>query len=71
MNEEPYVGIKDVAKHFAVSVTTVRAWIRDNLIPAPKMGGQYRFKLSAVEAALTQQQAVRETATTKTKRNKR
>ena len=50
--EEAYVPIEDVAKHFAVSVSTVRAWLRQDLIPALKVGGVYRFKLGEVDSAL-------------------
>jgi excisionase family DNA binding protein len=50
--EETYVPIEDVAKHFAVSVSTVRAWLRQDLIPSLKVGGVYRFKLSEVDSAL-------------------
>lgn len=50
--EEAFVPIEDIAKHFAVSVSTVRAWIRQGLIPALKLGGVYRFKISEVEATL-------------------
>lgn len=52
MVEESYVPIEGLAKHFAVSVSTVRAWIRQDLIPALKLGGVYRFKISEVEQAL-------------------
>lgn len=52
MVEEAFVPIEDVAKHFAVSISTVRAWIRQNLIPALKLGGVYRFKISEVEEAM-------------------
>ena len=52
MVEETFVPIEDVAKHFSVSVSTVRAWIRQSLIPALKLGGVYRFKISEVEQAL-------------------
>ena len=41
--EESFVPIEDVAKHFAVSVSTVRAWIRQDLVPALKIGGVYRL----------------------------
>ena len=63
MVDEAFVPIEDVAKHFAVSISTVRAWIRQNLIPALKLGGVYRFKISEVEQAmrkLTGSRAVRE-----------
>ena len=53
MVDEPYVAIEDVAKHFAVSVSTVRSWIRKNTIPHLKLGGVYRFRLSSVEEALS------------------
>ena len=52
MVDKAFVPIEDVAKHFAVSVSTVRSWIRQDLIPALKLGGVYRFKISEVEEAL-------------------
>lgn len=52
MVDQAFVPIEDVAKHFAVSVSTVRSWIRQDLIPALKLGGVYRFKISEVEEAL-------------------
>ena len=52
MVDKAFVPIEDVAKHFAVSVSTVRSWIRQDLIPALKLGGVYRFKISEVEQAL-------------------
>ena len=39
--DEKFVPIEDIAEHFAVSVSTVRAWIRQDLIPALKIGGVY------------------------------
>jgi hypothetical protein len=56
MSLEPYVPIEVLAKHFTVSVTTVRAWVRQGLVPAHtyiKIGNTYRFSLSKVVAALT------------------
>ena len=52
MVEEAFVPIEDIAKHFSVSVSTVRSWIRQDLIPALRLGGVYRFKISEVEQAL-------------------
>jgi excisionase family DNA binding protein len=52
MVDDAYVPIEKVAEHFAVSVSTVRTWIRNEDIPALKLGGIYRFKLSEVEAKL-------------------
>ena len=52
MVEESFVPIEGVAKHFSVSISTVRAWLRQNLVPSLKIGGVYRFKISEVEQAL-------------------
>ena len=45
---EPFVTIEDVAKHFSVSVSTVRAWVSQKHI-----GKTHRFRLSDVTEALT------------------
>lgn len=52
----PFVMIEDVAKHFSVSASTIRAWIRQNSIPKDtyiKVGQTYRFHLENVVTALT------------------
>lgn len=52
----PYVPIEDVAKHFMVSVSTVRAWVRKGQIPKEtyiKVGTTYRFNIPLIVAALT------------------
>tara|TARA_R110000796_G_scaffold140243_3_gene256416 strand:- start:9513 stop:9764 length:252 start_codon:yes stop_codon:yes gene_type:complete len=52
---EAFVPIETVAKHFSVSISTVRTWLRHNKIPIDtyiKVGPTYRFKLLEVEAAL-------------------
>ena len=53
---EPFVTIDDVAKHFSVSQTTVRNWVRHKHIPEDsyvKIGKTHRFRLSDVTEALT------------------
>jgi len=53
---EPFVPIEDLAKHFTVSVSTVRAWVRQGLIPKEtyiKVGNTYRFNVTKVVNALT------------------
>ena len=52
MTENNYVMISDVAEHYTVSVSTVRAWVRDGKIPFLQVGKTYRFKLSEIDAAL-------------------
>lgn len=53
---EPFIPIEEVAKHFTVSVSTIRAWLRQGHIPRDtymKLGNTYRFQLSRVVDALT------------------
>lgn len=49
MNEPiQFVLIDDIAKHFKVSVSTIRAWVRDGHIASwayIKIGNTYRFNL--------------------------
>jgi len=55
MNTEALVPIDEAAKHFSVSTSTIRVWMRKNRIPKHtyiKLGSTYRFKLSAMEEAL-------------------
>jgi len=50
-----FVPIEQVAKHFAVSISTIRAWLRQGKVDADtfiKVGNTYRFNLPAVEASL-------------------
>jgi excisionase family DNA binding protein len=52
----PYVAIEDVAKYFSVSISTVRAWVRQGHIPKTtyiKVGNTYRFHLTAIVEHLT------------------
>ena len=53
---EPFVPIEDLAKHFSVSISTVRAWVRQKHIPKDtyiKIGNTYRFRVGDVADALT------------------
>jgi len=52
MTENNYVTISDVADYYMVSVSTVRAWVRDNKIPYLQVGKTYRFKLEEIDASL-------------------
>ena len=56
MNQEPLVPIEVLAKHFTVSVSTIRAWLRQGYIPTDtyvKIGNTYRFNVPAVVQALS------------------
>jgi DNA-binding transcriptional MerR regulator len=61
---EPFVPIEDVAKHFSVSISTVRAWVRQEHIPKDtyvKIGNTYRFRVGDVADALTSAKKEKET----------
>jgi excisionase family DNA binding protein len=52
----PFVTIEDLAKHFNVSESTARLWVRNGHIPKDayiKIGNVYRFDLEKVVTALT------------------
>ena len=48
---QPFVTVEDLAQHFKVSVSTLRAWLRNGHIPTDtyfKIGSTYRFCLEDV-----------------------
>tara|TARA_R100000935_G_C2710014_1_gene113700 strand:+ start:84 stop:326 length:243 start_codon:yes stop_codon:yes gene_type:complete len=52
---EQLVPIEDVAKHFSVSLSTARKWVRDGVIPENmyvKVGKTQRFALARVAEAM-------------------
>lgn len=54
--EPKYVPIEDVAKHFSVSISTIRAWVRQRQIPQNtyiRVGNTYRFCITDISQALT------------------
>lgn len=56
MNDPAYVPIEDVSKHFSVSISTIRGWIRRKHIPPStyiRVGNTYRFSIPAVVSALS------------------
>tara|TARA_B100000780_G_scaffold277805_1_gene249386 strand:+ start:703 stop:1041 length:339 start_codon:yes stop_codon:yes gene_type:complete len=53
--KETFVPIEEIADHFAVSVSTIRAWVRrKNITPDSyiKVGSTYRFRISDVTDSL-------------------
>lgn len=55
MTEDKYVTIDQVAQHFLVSISTIRAWVRTGVIPKThylKVGNTFRFRLPEVDAAV-------------------
>ncbi len=62
----PFVPIEELAKHFSVSVSTIRAWVRQGNIPKDtyvKVGNTYRFCVGDVSKALTAQEEAKKTST--------
>jgi predicted site-specific integrase-resolvase len=51
----PYVTLEQAAKHFSVSLSTFRSWVRTGAVPESsylRQASVYRFDLAAVEHAL-------------------
>ena len=50
MNTEPWVSMDAIARHLDVSKDTVYRWIDQRGMPAHKVGRQWKFKVSQVDA---------------------
>lgn len=58
-----YVPIENVAEYFSVSVSTIRAWVRQDRIPQKtyiKVGNTYRYCIPEISEALTHRDKVSE-----------
>jgi excisionase family DNA binding protein len=51
--EAVLMNVKEVAELLQVNVTTVYAWAQDGRMPAIKLGRNWRFRRSDLEAWLT------------------
>lgn len=47
---ERWLNLEEISKHLGVSKDTVRVWIRKDTIPHHKVGRQYKFRVSEVDA---------------------
>ena len=47
---ERWVSLEDIAGHLDVSKDTIRAWSKKGTIPYHKVGRQYKFRVSEVDA---------------------
>lgn len=47
---ERLYSVEEIANHVGVSKDTIRAWIKKETIPFYKVGRQYKFKLSEINA---------------------
>ena len=51
MNDvERWLSIEEISKHVGCSKDSIRAWIKKDTIPFHKVGRQYKFRLSEVDA---------------------
>ena len=49
----PWLGTKEIAEHFGITVVTVRKWITAKRIPCHRVGKLWKFKVSEVDAWIT------------------
>ncbi|NME31876.1 helix-turn-helix domain-containing protein [Ligilactobacillus ruminis] len=47
---ERWINLEEIARHLSVSKNTIRLWIKKETIPCHKVGRQYKFRLSEVDA---------------------
>ena len=47
---ERWLSLDEISKHIGVSKDTIRAWIKKETIPYHKIGRQYKFRLTEVNA---------------------
>ena len=47
---ESWYNLEEIANHLGVSKDTIRSYIKKGTIPFYKVGRQYKFKLSEVDA---------------------
>lgn len=47
---ERWLSLEEISKHLGVSKDTIRIWIKKETIPFRKIGRQYKFRLSEVDA---------------------
>ena len=47
---ERWISLEDIAGHLDVSKDTIRSWIKKETIPYHKVGRQYKFRVSEVDA---------------------
>jgi excisionase family DNA binding protein len=47
---EKWSSLEDIAAHIGVSKDTIRNWIKKDAIPYHRIGKQYRFRISEVDA---------------------
>ena len=47
---ERWLNLEEISIHLGVSKDTIRSWIKKDTIPFHKVGRQYKFRVSEVDA---------------------
>ncbi|MPM89531.1 hypothetical protein SDC9_136640 [bioreactor metagenome] len=47
---EIWVSLEDIASHTGLSKDTIRNYIKKNVIPYHRIGKQYKFRISEIDA---------------------
>ena len=47
---EKWSSLEEIAEYLGVSKDTIRNWIKKGVIPQRRIGKQYKFKISEVDA---------------------
>lgn len=47
---ERWMSLEEISNHLGVSKDTIRIWIKKETIPFHKIGRQYKFRVSEVDA---------------------
>lgn len=47
---EKWSNLEDIANHIGVSKDTIRNWIKKDSVPYHRIGKQYEFRISEVDA---------------------
>lgn len=63
MTSEPekWSSLEDIANHIGVSKDTIRNWIKKGSIPYHKIGKQYKFRISEVDAWIENGESAKQT----------
>lgn len=50
LETEKWVNLEEIAEHIGLSKDTIRNYIKKNQIPYYRIGKQYKFKISEIDA---------------------
>lgn len=48
--QEKWVNLEDIAEHLKISKDTIRVYVKKKVIPFHRVGKQYKFRISEVDA---------------------